>query len=148
MKVILLRDVPGTGKKNQVLNVSDGFARNYLFPRKWAIQATSKAVQEVEHQKEVERRKEEERRKQAQDMAKALEGKTITIEAKAGEGGRLYGSVTAQEVADALQKQFGINIDKRKIDLKDSIRQIGKTSIEVKLYLGISAKMNVNVVEA
>ncbi|MDO5023159.1 MAG: 50S ribosomal protein L9 [Eubacteriales bacterium] len=146
MKVILLRDVPGTGKKNQVLNVSDGFARNYLFPRKWAVQATDKAVQEVEHQKEVERRKEAERRQNAQNIAQALEGKTITIEAKAGEGGRLYGSVTAQEVADALKKQFGTEVDKRKIELKDSIRQVGKTNIEVKLYLGISAKMNVDVV--
>ncbi|MGI6215476.1 MAG: 50S ribosomal protein L9 [Christensenellales bacterium] len=148
MKVILLRDVPGTGKKNQILNVSDGFARNYLFPRKWAVPATNKAIKEVERQKEIERRKEEERRQNAQEIAKALEGKTITIEAKAGEGGKLYGSVTSQEVADALKKQFGTDIDKRKIDLKDSIRQVGKTSIEIKLYLGVSAKMNVDVIAA
>ena len=96
MKVILLTDVPGTGKKNQILNVSDGFARNYLFPRKWAMEATGSAVKEVERRNEVERQKELERRQEAEKVAESLKNKVITIQAKTGDKGRLYGSVTGQ----------------------------------------------------
>ena len=148
MKVILLQDVPGTGKKGEVLNVSDGYARNFLFPRKWAMQANDKAVKEVERRKEIERRNEAERLKEAQDLASTLEGKTVVVNAKAGEGGRLYGSITSQEVADALKRYFGTEIDKRKIDLKESVRQLGESKLEVKLYPGVSANMILKVVEA
>lgn len=147
MKVILLQDVPGTGKKGEILNVSDGYARNFLFPRKWAMQATDKAVKEVERRKEIERRNEAEKLKEARDLANTLEGKTVVVNSKAGEGGKLYGSVTAQEVADALKRYFAIDIDKRKIDLKESVRQLGESKLEVKLHPGVSANMILKVVE-
>lgn len=145
MKVILLTDVPGTGKKNQILNVSDGFARNYLFPRKWAMEATGSAVKEVERRNEVERQKEQERRQEAEKVAESLKNKVITIQAKTGDKGRLYGSVTGQEIAEALEKQHGINVDKRKIDLKEPIRTLGETTIGVWLYAGLTVPMTVRI---
>lgn len=108
MKVILLNDVPGTGKKNQIINVSDGYARNYLLPRKWAMEATAGAVKEVERRNEAERQKEEEQRREAQVIADSLKGKTITVSAKAGDKGRLYGSVTVQEIAGALESSTAL----------------------------------------
>ena len=146
MKVILLNDVPGTGKKNQIINVSDGFARNYLLPRKWAMEATPAAVKEIERRDEAERQKEEELRREAQKTADSLKGKTITVSAKAGDKGRLYGSVTVQEIAAALENQHGIAVDKRKIELKEPIRSLGGTQISVWLFSGLKIEMTVNIV--
>ncbi|MDD2428725.1 MAG: 50S ribosomal protein L9 [Eubacteriales bacterium] len=146
MKVILLNDVPGTGKKNQIINVSDGYARNYLLPRKWAMEATAGAVKEVERRNEAERQKEEEQRREAQVIADSLKGKTITVSAKAGDKGRLYGSVTVQEIAGALEKQHGIAVDKRKIELKEPIRSLGETQVSVWLFSGLKIEMTVDIV--
>lgn len=146
MKVILLQDVPGTGKRNQILNVSDGYARNFLFPRKWAMEATPKAVAEVERRNEIERAKEAARLKEAEELAAALKGKIIHLEAKGGEKGKLYGSVTSQEIADALQAQHGIQLDKRKIELPEPIRTVGESVVSVSLYPGIKVPMTVKVV--
>lgn len=145
MKIILLADVPGTGKKNQILNVSDGFARNYLFPRKLAMEASPGAVKEVERRNEVERQKEKERREAAEKVAESLKDKIIVIQAKSGEKGRLYGSVTGQEIADALEKQHGVSVDKRKIDLKDPIRSLGEFTVGVWLYSGLTVPMLVRI---
>lgn len=145
MKVILLTDVPGTGKKNQILNVSDGFARNYLFPRKWAMEASDNAVKEVERRNEVERQKEQERRQAAEKVAESLKDKVIVIQAKSGDKGRLYGSVTGQEIADALENQHGVSVDKRKIDLKDPIRSLGEITVGVWLYSGLTVPMLVRI---
>lgn len=145
MKVILLQDIPGTGKKNQILNVSDGYARNFLFPRKWAMEATASAVKEVERRNEKERAEEEARRQEALDLAEKIKGKVIEIKAKAGEKGRLYGSVTVQEIADALDKQHQIQVDKRKIELGDTIRTVGDTEATVSLYAGVKVNMTVRV---
>ena len=144
MKVILLTDVKGTGKKSEILNVSDGFARNYLFPRKWAMEATPAAVKEVERRRALEEKLETERRAEATEKAAALKGQAIAITAKCGEKGRLYGSITTQEIADALKQQHGIEIDKRKIDC-EPIRQTGEYEATVSVYSGISAKMKVVV---
>ncbi len=144
MKVILLCDVKGTGKKNEILNVSDGFARNYLFPRKWAMEATPGAVKEVERRHAQEARQEQERREAALEKAAALRGKVIHIRAKGGEKGRLYGSITSQEIADALKEQHGIEVDKRKIEC-DPIRQAGDVDISVWVYSGVTAPMTVHV---
>lgn len=146
MKVILLNDVPGTGKKNQIINVSDGFARNYLLPRKWAMEATPSSIKEIERRDEAERQKEEELRREAQKTADSLKGKTITVAAKAGDKGRLYGSVTVQEVAAALENQHGIAVDKRKIELKEPIRSLGGHQISVWLFSGLKIEMTVNIV--
>ncbi len=144
MKVILLCDVKGSGKKDDVINVSDGFARNYLFPRKWAVEATPGAVKEIERKRANEEKLERERRAAADEVAKNLKGKVITLKVKAGSQGRLYGSITSQEIAVALKEQHGVEIDKRKIEC-DPIRQAGDTQINVVVYTGIKAPMTVHV---
>lgn len=146
MKVILLADVKGTGKKEEIVNVSDGYARNFLFPKKLAVEATPGASKEIERKKEAERKREMERRAEADKKAMSLRGKVITVRAKCGAQGRLYGSVTGQEIADALNAQYQIAVDKRKIDMGDPIRTVGESEVVVKLYPEISAKMTVRVV--
>jgi len=145
MKVILLQDVPGSGKKGEIVNVSDGYARNYLFPRKWATQATASAVKEVERRNEKERAEEAVRVQEAEELARQINGKTIQIKAKSGEKGRLYGSVTTQEVADALSAQHQVTVDKRKIDLAEPIRSLGKVQASISLYAGVKAAMTISV---
>ena len=144
MKVILLADVQGTGKKDTILNVSDGFARNMLFPKKLAVEATPNAVRDIERKRAAEEKLEQERREEAMAKSKALRDQVIRIQAKGGETGRLYGSITSQEIADALKQQHGFEIDKRKIEC-DPIRQAGETVITVRLYTGITAPMKVSV---
>ena len=146
MKVILLCDVKGQGKKEDILTVSDGYARNYLFPRKWAVEATPASVKEIERKRAAEEQLEKERRAQAQEQAKALEGKVIRMSAKCGDTGRLYGSVTNQEIADELKKQYGFDVDKRKISC-EPIRQTGEYDISVSVYAGVSAAMKVLVTD-
>ena len=144
MKVILLCDVKGSGKKDDILNVSDGYARNFLFPRKWAVEATPGAVKEIERKRAAEEKLEQERRQEAQKMADALRGKMVTLQVKCGEKGRLYGSITSQEIADALKAQLGVDVDKRKIEC-DPIRQTGDVDINVWIYSGITTPMKVRV---
>ena len=145
MQVILLQNIPGTGKKGDIVNVSDGYARNYLFPRKWATQATAGAVKEVERRHERERAEESARVQEAEELARQIQGKTIEIKAKSGEKGRLYGSVTAQEVADALNVQHKVTVDKRKLDLAEPIRSLGRVQATISLYAGVKATMTISV---
>lgn len=144
MKVILLCDVKDSGKKDDIINVSDGYARNFLFPRKWAKEATPNAVKEIERKRKAEEKVEQERREAAMAKADALRGKEILIKTKSGETGRLYGSITTQEIADALKAQHGIEVDKRKIDCQP-IRQVGEVEISVWIYPGITTPMKVKV---
>ncbi|MDD3334958.1 MAG: 50S ribosomal protein L9 [Eubacteriales bacterium] len=144
MKVILLCDVKGSGKKDDVMNVSDGFARNYLFPRKWAVEATPGAVKEIERKRANELKLEQERREAAMKVADSLKGKVINMQVKCGDKGRLYGSITSQEIADALKAQHGVEVDKRKLEC-EPIRQVGDVEISVGVYTGISAPMKVHV---
>lgn len=146
MKVILLKDIKGTGKKDQIIEASDGYARNFLFPRKLAVEATASALNARENAKQAELHREQVQREEAEALARSLKGKVIQVEAKAGEGGRLYGSITSQEIADALKAQHGVNLDKRKIELGDPIRSAGQTQVGLKLAAGVSTKMIVNVV--
>ena len=148
MKVILLQDVPGTGKKNQVLNVSDGFARNYLLPRKWAVEASEGSVKEIERRHAAQRQREMEERSAAEALAAQLKGKVITLRAKCGEKGRLYGSVTGQEIASALKEQHGVEIDKRKIEVSEAIRTVGEYEVQATVYTGVKAQMKLNVLAA
>lgn len=145
MKVILLRDVKGQGKKDEIINVSDGYARNFLFPQKLAMEATAGASKEVERKRAAERQREMEAKAEAEKTAAFLRGKVITVTVKCGDKGRLYGSVTTQEVADALQEQHNVKVDKRKIELSDAIRQVGDYEAIVKVYPEISAKMKLKV---
>ena len=145
MKVILLSDVKSLGKKDDIVNVSDGYARNFLFPKKLAMEATPGASKEVERKQAAERQREMERRLAAEKKAASLRGKVITVVARCGAQGRLYGSVTGQGIAAALNAQHGVEVDKRKIDLAEAIRTVGETEVVVKLYPEISAKMTVRV---
>lgn len=145
MKVILLKDIKGTGKKDQVIEVSDGFGRNYLLPRKLAVEATNEAVHSVEKAKQAAKHREDVKRDEAEQTARSLKDKTVIVKVRAGETGRLYGSITAQEVADALKAQHGVELDKRKIELDGKIASVGKSTMTIKLSAGVSAKMILSV---
>lgn len=146
MKVILLQDIRGTGKKDQIMEVSDGYARNYLLPRKLAREATSEALNAIEKSKAAQKHRDDLKKAEAEKMARALKGKVVQLTAKGGEGGRLYGSITAQEIATALKEQHGLEIDKRKIELDEPVRSAGQTLFTVRLVAGVTTRMILNVV--
>ena len=146
MKVILLQDVKGTGRKDQILEVSDGFARNFLLPRKLAREATAEALNSIEKAKEAAQHREDMKKAEAEHKARELKGKLVVVKAKAGEGGRLYGSITAAEIADALRDQHGIEVDRRKIEMEEPIRAAGQTTFSVRLTAGVATRMLLNVV--
>ncbi len=145
MKVILLQDVKGQGKKDQIVEVSDGFARNFLFPQKKAIPADAQAQNQLKGKREAEQHKIEEEKKAARELAGKLGGVTLHIKAPSGGDGRLYGAVTSKEIATALTEQIGSPIDKRKISLDSPIKAHGVYTITVKLYEGIEGKFTVSV---
>lgn len=148
MKVILLQDVKGTGKKGELVNVSDGYARNFLLPKKAAKEATAQAMSELKNAEASKAFQIEEAKKAANASKKLIEGESLSIKAKAGQGGRLFGSVTAKEISAELKKQFGLNVDKRKISLDTDIKAFGTYNAEIKLYTGIAATLKVVVTEA
>ncbi|MBE3599604.1 MAG: 50S ribosomal protein L9 [Limnochordaceae bacterium] len=147
MKVILTQDVKGVGRAGEVVTVADGYGRNYLLPRKLAIQATGGSVKAVEHQQALVRRRIEREQQEASALAQRLEGQSVTIRARAGEGGRLFGSVTAGDVAEALRAQFGAEVDRRRIELEAPVKQLGSFPVTLRLAAGITASVNL-VVEA
>lgn len=146
MKVLLKQDVKGQGKAGQVVNVSDGYARNFLFPRQLAVPADSQVMNELRTKEEAAQYHARVEKEAAMNAAAALKGKTVKISAKAGSAGRLFGAVTTKEVADALEKQFGIKVDKRKIAM-DDIKAYGSYTAEVKLHSGVVAQVTVQVSE-
>ncbi|MBQ7547400.1 MAG: 50S ribosomal protein L9 [Clostridia bacterium] len=146
MKVILTQDVKSLGKKGEMVSVSDGYARNFLMPRKLAVEANAQAMTELRSREQAAKHKIEVETQAARDAAAQLDGKTVRISAKAGANGKLFGSVTAREVAEAVKKQFGVETDKRKISM-DDIKAFGTYEAEIKLYAGISAKIYVQVSE-
>ncbi|MGE5627079.1 MAG: 50S ribosomal protein L9 [Solirubrobacterales bacterium] len=146
MKVILLKDVKGVGKKGDVINAADGYARNFLLPRKLAELATDNSMHILNNQKEAERRKKLAEIEAAQELAQNLKGKEVVLSVKSGESGRLFGSITGKDIADELNKKTGLNIDKKKI-VVDTIRQLGTYDVEVKLYPEISTKIKVTIKE-
>ncbi len=147
MKVILTQDVKGLGKKGELVNASDGYARNFLFPRKLAAEANSQAMTELKNREDSKKHKIEVETQQAKASADKIKGKTVKVTAKAGQGGRLFGSVTAKEIAAVMKTQFGIDIDKRKITV-DDIKAFGTYPATVKLYQGVTAEFSVTVTEA
>ena len=145
MELILLKDVRGLGKAGEIVKASDGYARNMLLPKKMAMEATPENKKVLEEQRaEIEAQRAMDKAV-AEDLKKKLENASVTIEAKAGEGGRLFGAVTSQDVADAIEAQCKINVDKKKIEVPQPIKSLGETVVELKLYQGISAKCKVNV---
>jgi len=147
MKVILLQDVKGLGKKGEVINASDGYARNFLFPKKVAAEATEGNMKTLKEQKTSQEMKKQQEIEEAKDLAKKIEKSPIEITAKAGDGGRLFGSVTSKDLAEALEKQYKIKIDKRKIVLPEPIRELGVRHIEIKIHPGVVGKLKVSIKE-
>ena len=147
MKVVLLADVKGHGKKGELVNVSDGYARNFLFPKQLAKEANAQAMNELKNAEAAKAFKIQTETEAAKKSAERLEGKSVKIFAKAGKEGRLFGSVTAKEVAEEIKVQYNVIVDKRKVTLESEIKQFGTFSCEIKLYTGVSAKMNVVVAE-
>ena len=144
MKVILLKDIKGTGKKDQIIEASDGFARNFLFPKGLAREASATNLNAIENAKAAQKHREDVERAKAEETRKALAGKAIKIVARGAEGGKLYGSVTAQEIADELFKQYGVKVEKCRIDVAN-IRNAGDFTVSVWLYAGITAEMTAKV---
>lgn len=142
MKVILLEDIKSVGKKGEVVNASDGYARNFLFPRKLAQEATEANMHVLNQKKESERRKKLAEMEAAQSVAEQLKGKEVKITVKAGDNGRLFGSITSKDIADALNAQHKVSVDKKKI-VVDAIRALGSYEAEVKIYPEISTKITV-----
>ena len=147
MKVVLLADVKGIGKKGELVNVSDGYARNFLFPKKLAKEANAQALNELKNAEESKAFKIKQETEAAQASADKINGKSVSILAKAGQGGKLFGSVTAKEIAEAIKKQYGVDVDKRKIDTKGDMKAFGTYECEVKLYSGITATVKAVVTE-
>ncbi|MGV8145396.1 MAG: 50S ribosomal protein L9 [Alkaliphilus sp.] len=145
MKVILTEDVKGLGKKGELVKASDGYARNFLFPKKKAIEATKGNLKALETRNETEKKRKNNELEAAKELAARIEKVTVNIKAKAGEGGKLFGSVTSKEVVLKLQEQHGIKIDKRKLIMSEHIKEIGNTMIDVKICLGVTGKIRVCV---
>ena len=145
MKVILTQDVKGQGKKGQAINVSDGYARNFLFPKGLAIVADAAAMNDLKNKEASRLHKIELEKQAAKETAAKLEKVSVKVLATAGADGRLYGSVTAKDIAEEFKKQFGVDIDKRKIQLDEAIRAYGVYTVEVKIYNGISSSFKVSV---
>ncbi|MBC8570068.1 50S ribosomal protein L9 [Zongyangia hominis] len=145
MKVILTQDVQGSGKKGQVVNVSDGYAKNFLLKKGMAIEATTQNMNVLKTKQAAQDHKIAMEKKACEEAAQKINGKTVKLTAKAGAGGKLFGSVTAKEIAEAIQKQYGAQVEKRKIALDADIKAFGTYEFEVKLYQGISAKMYAQV---
>lgn len=146
MKVILRQDVRNLGKAGQVIDVADGYARNYLIPRGLAVVASDANLRQLQERQQHEIRRAEQARAQAEADARKLEGQTVRLTARAGEGGRLYGSVTSADVAEALAALAGHAIDRRKIELAEPIRQVGRYEVVVRLHAEVSARVHVEVV--
>ena len=145
MIVILMKDVKGSGKAGDVVNVSDGYARNMLLPKGLAKEATEGNIRSLEKQKAIAAEKLEEQKAAAKEMAAKLEKITLKIESKGGDSGKLFGSITSKDIAEALEKQEGMKIDKKKIEMKTPIKQAGETEVTLKLFTEISAQLKVSV---
>jgi len=147
MKVILKQDVKNLGSKDSILEVSDGYARNYLLPKGLAIEAKDGIVKEIKNRKDAEKVKKDREFERAKELAAKLNNAVIKIQAKAGENGKLFGSITSMDIADRLNKSFKLDIDKKKIHLADAIKSLGTTDVEIRLYPGVSTTVKVNVVQ-
>ncbi|MFR1759165.1 MAG: 50S ribosomal protein L9 [Christensenellaceae bacterium] len=146
MKVILNADVKGTGKKGEIVNVSDGYARNFLFPRKLATEATSANITAQENKIKAQQHKKQQEEEEARVLAAQVKQLEVTVAIRVGEGGKVFGSVNTQQIADALKAQHGLEMDKKKIVIKDTIKELGVHTVQLKLYANIAAELKVNIV--
>lgn len=145
MKVILLQDIKGVGKKDEVINASDGYARNFLLPKKMAVEADSGNMGRLKNKQDSMAHKKEVEKEQAIETAKKIENITLVLKVKAGENGKIFGGVASKEIADTLKNEYKIEVDKKKIMLKDTIKTLGAFNIEIKLFEGVNAKLKLKV---
>jgi large subunit ribosomal protein L9 len=145
MEIILLQDVKALGKKGETVKVSDGYARNFILPKKLGMEATKQNLYDLNMQKAAEAKKQKEILEEAQNQAKKLEELTIKVSIKAGEGGKTFGSVSTKEIAAALKEQYGLDLDKKKLQLNDPIKHAGSYTVPVKLHPQVTAQMTVKV---
>lgn len=147
MKVILLQDDKTLGKKGDVINAKEGYARNYLFPKKLAVEATPANMKQLEAQKKIQEQKELEILNAAKELEQKITGITLVIKSKSGENGKLFGSITTKEISELLKETHQIDIDKRKLELNDSIKSLGNYVVKIKLHAKVTAKLNVIVTD-
>ena len=146
MKVILTRDVKGVGKKDQILEVNDGYARNFLIPKKLGVQASTANLALLKSKQNSRDFKRQEDKKEAEQIKEKLEKIRLDIKVKSGENGKIFGGVTSKEISDVLKDKYSINIDKKKIELKETIKTVGITTVDIKLFEGVIGKVKVNVI--
>ena len=146
MKVILKADIKGVGKKDEVINASDGYARNFLFPKNLAVEANAENMSKLKAKQDSNAFKKYTEKEEAKKLADKLTRIMVKVEVKAGENGKIFGGVSAKEIADNLEKQHSIKIDKKKIDLKETIKTLGMFTIEIKLYEGVVGKLKIDVI--
>lgn len=146
MKVILLDNVKGVGKKDEIINANDGYARNFLFPRKLAVEANNENLSKLKSKLDSNEHKKMTEKTEAQELSKKLEKITLKITVKAGENGKIFGGVTAKELSEQLKSQYNFNIDKKKFELKETIKTVGMFIVNLKLYEGVVGKLKVQVV--
>ncbi len=145
MKVILLQDIKGVGKKDQIINANDGYARNYLFPKKLAVEATTGNLGNLKAKQESNQYRKDMQKEEAIKLADKIKDITLTIKVKAGENGKIFGGVTAKEIAENLKTQYAIDVDKKKINLSETIKVIGTRTVDIKLYEGVTGKLKLEV---
>ncbi len=146
MKVILLQDIKGVGKKDEVINSSDGYARNFLFPKNLAVEANTENMAKLKAKQQSNAFKKSQEKEEAQKLAQKMSKIMLTFPVKVGENGKVFGGVSSKEIADSLQKTHQIVVDKKKIELKDAIKELGTKTIRIKLYEGVIAELKINVV--
>ena len=145
MKVILKADIKGVGKKNEIINASDGYARNFLFPKNLAVEANAENMNKLKAQNEATQFKRNAEKEEAKKIADKLNKIMVRVQVKAGENGKIFGGVSSRDIAENLEKQHNIKIDKKKIDLKETIKTLGISTVDVKLYEGVFGKIKVDV---
>lgn len=146
MKVILLSDIKGVGKKDQVIEASDGYARNFLFPKKLAVEANSTNMNNLKAKQESNQYRKDVEKQEAQKIAEKLKGIMLKVRVKAGENGKIFGGVTSREISEGLKKDYNIVIDKKKIMLADTVKTLGTITVDIKLYEGVTGKLKVDII--
>lgn len=146
MKVILLDNIKGVGKKDEVINASDGYARNFLLPKKLAVEANAENMSKLNNKKEAANYKKDVEKQKAEELAKKIKGIMLKIKVKSGENGKIFGGVTAKEISENLKEQYKFEIDKKKIDLKETIKTLGEFNVAIKLFEGVVANLKLDVI--
>ena len=146
MKVILKENIKGVGKKDEVINASDGYARNFLFPKNLAVEANAENMSKLKAKQDSNAFKKSQEKEEAQRIADKLSKILLKIKVKAGSNGKIFGGVSSKEIAENLEKQYQIKVDKKKIDLKDAIKTLGTFSIDIKLFVGVVGKVKIDVI--